>query len=591
MKSVQIGMAFMFLLGSISVRSQVIEAPTIICVTTSETDGDVTINWTPPPVNPCGPFVGYVIFGATSITGPYVFMDTVFNPNTTSLLHFGANGTLLDWYYFMTTVQDCPGATFDSSAIVEEEVLVTPELNYVTVTPGGIEVHWYPSPSLRAGGYIVYYSFSGGLATEVDTVIGRNSIFYLDSEANANTGSVAYTIAAFDACGNPPSLFNEFGHNTIFLRAVDVDPCNSNITLSWNEYKNWPNGVDQYQLEIQIDEDPPVIEETFPIYSPSFIYTLDELAGDTICMRIQAVRDDGVISSSNSICIPIDFIRSTSFNYLRNLTVSASDEIAIEWYIDTVADISSFRINRGVDNLNLLPMDSFSVTNLTFLTAYADNSALPQETSYYYQVESIDACNFSLGSTLGRTIHLSGDADAGTNNLSWNAFELEYAVPLDYTLYRLANNNLAPMATLPETELEYEDFVATEISDDGTFCYFVEASYELNLPGLPGESLTSRSNVLCLDVPPVVYVPNSFVPGGVNNFFRPVLLNPNVAEYDFKIFDRWGKIIFETGLTNIGWDGSRKGEALPMGGYVYYIRVVSNAGIELQKEGVVVLVR
>ncbi|MDD4209578.1 MAG: gliding motility-associated C-terminal domain-containing protein [Bacteroidales bacterium] len=55
-----------------------------------------------------------------------------------------------------------------------------------------------------------------------------------------------------------------------------------------------------------------------------------------------------------------------------------------------------------------------------------------------------------------------------------------------------------------------------------------------------------------------VYVPNAFTPNGdgINDIFKPEMLE-NVKEgYVFEIFDRWGQKVFATTDTEEGWDGT-----------------------------------
>jgi len=56
------------------------------------------------------------------------------------------------------------------------------------------------------------------------------------------------------------------------------------------------------------------------------------------------------------------------------------------------------------------------------------------------------------------------------------------------------------------------------------------------------------------------------------------------------IFDRWGRLMFETKDVNKGWDGSFKGKVVPQGVYTYLIEVTA-AGKKYEKRGTVTVVR
>lgn len=69
-----------------------------------------------------------------------------------------------------------------------------------------------------------------------------------------------------------------------------------------------------------------------------------------------------------------------------------------------------------------------------------------------------------------------------------------------------------------------------------------------------------------------IYMPNAFTPNedGINERFKPITADPSV-EFHMTIFDRWGKMIFETYDIHEGWDGYFEGEPCPAGNYVWRI--------------------
>jgi gliding motility-associated-like protein len=89
----------------------------------------------------------------------------------------------------------------------------------------------------------------------------------------------------------------------------------------------------------------------------------------------------------------------------------------------------------------------------------------------------------------------------------------------------------------------------------------------------------------------VLAVPNAFTPGsGANNEFKIIKRGIATLKY-FRIFNRWGNLIFETTDIDKGWNGEFKGVPQPFGVYVYQIEAVTNTGTEFQKHGNVTLIR
>ena len=69
-----------------------------------------------------------------------------------------------------------------------------------------------------------------------------------------------------------------------------------------------------------------------------------------------------------------------------------------------------------------------------------------------------------------------------------------------------------------------------------------------------------------------LFVPNAFTPdvNSLNETFKPSF-DCILAEYNFKIFDRWGEKLFETSNPEEAWDGHFKGSVSPIGVYIYRI--------------------
>lgn len=86
-----------------------------------------------------------------------------------------------------------------------------------------------------------------------------------------------------------------------------------------------------------------------------------------------------------------------------------------------------------------------------------------------------------------------------------------------------------------------------------------------------------------------VYIPNAFAPGGVNKRFN--IISKNVQSFELTIYNRWGDILFKTSDFNNGWDGTYKGESMPMGNYGYMAEVIDDAGEKQTKRGFFTLIR
>jgi gliding motility-associated-like protein len=72
----------------------------------------------------------------------------------------------------------------------------------------------------------------------------------------------------------------------------------------------------------------------------------------------------------------------------------------------------------------------------------------------------------------------------------------------------------------------------------------------------------------------LVYVPNTFTPDGdgLNETFFPSVEGDDPDAFLFRVFDRWGELIYQTQIENDGWDGTYKGVNSKTDTYVWTLR-------------------
>ena len=91
---------------------------------------------------------------------------------------------------------------------------------------------------------------------------------------------------------------------------------------------------------------------------------------------------------------------------------------------------------------------------------------------------------------------------------------------------------------------------------------------------------------------PMYYLPNAFTPNGdgLNDIFRPVPVGIRSTDY-FRVFDRYGAMLFETRQWMQGWDGTLKGKPAALGTYVWMIKGIDKNGYVVEMKGTVILLR
>jgi gliding motility-associated-like protein len=108
--------------------------------------------------------------------------------------------------------------------------------------------------------------------------------------------------------------------------------------------------------------------------------------------------------------------------------------------------------------------------------------------------------------------------------------------------------------------------------------------------------VTTDSINIFVETETALAVPNAFTPGssGSNSILR-VIRRGKAELKSFRIYDRWGMMVFETRDINQGWDGKYKGQPQPMGTYVYIVEAIGASaeagGRRFYRQGNVTLIR
>ena len=94
-----------------------------------------------------------------------------------------------------------------------------------------------------------------------------------------------------------------------------------------------------------------------------------------------------------------------------------------------------------------------------------------------------------------------------------------------------------------------------------------------------------------VDPSTLLAVPNAFSPGnGSNNLFKLIKRGIATLNY-FRIYNRWGNLVYESNDIDAGWDGTYNGKPQPFDVYVYEVEAVTSTGKLFHKAGNLTLLR
>lgn len=91
---------------------------------------------------------------------------------------------------------------------------------------------------------------------------------------------------------------------------------------------------------------------------------------------------------------------------------------------------------------------------------------------------------------------------------------------------------------------------------------------------------------------PTVFVPTAFTPNGdgINDILRPVAAGMSQIVF-FRIYTRWGELVYSGTQNRIGWDGRINGRIQSTNVYVWQVKAVDYLGQDFFKTGTATLIR
>jgi hypothetical protein len=453
-----------------------------------------------------------------------------------------------------------------------------------------VNLGWEPSPITSVVAYVVFKEING-VMTPIDTVFGIGNTHFTDPNSSPGTNSEAYSVQAIDSCGNASRT--SIVHRTILL-AYLVNSCKGEVSLLWNPYLGF--SVSGYAIYVKSGNQP--YTQVANVAGNVQSYTLQNIEPNTnYCIYIRAfATQTGLSASGNEVCFVANSIKLSQFTYMNYATVLDDNTAALKCYVDTAANIVSYRVSR----YNVEGTFSQTLTTLPFnpnspFIYYTDFSASTPTTSYEYKIGVMDACGNESGiSNMGRTICLKGYADeAFMNRLNWNYYAQWSGGVKGYNLYACSDKNRSNaylLASFDANGNKFDHNVADSLEGKGNFCYYVEAFEDTG--NIYGFMENSQSNVVCLHQEPEFYIPSAFMIGGKSGNFGPRgIFIREAKKYAFSIWTRWGERIFWTDVPGQDWDGTFKGELVPVSVYVYLVDFMSQSGKYITRSGRVTVIR
>ena len=132
---------------------------------------------------------------------------------------------------------------------------------------------------------------------------------------------------------------------------------------------------------------------------------------------------------------------------------------------------------------------------------------------------------------------------------------------------------------------------------------YLDSTFSSSVISTPGEDITYYIEVYdslgCMVIDTInitvnynpLFIPNGFSPNNDNNNDVLYVRGGGVSSIQFRVFDKWGNLVFESFDMDTGWDGTYNGKLLNTGVFVYRMDAVLKNGKPLFESGNVTLFR
>jgi gliding motility-associated-like protein len=437
----------------------------------------------------------------------------------------------------------------------------------------------------------------------VDTVIGREKTEYIDSSFQANTGVyTGHLVGSLSFCGEKGLSPPIFRHRPVFL-SLTSNPCEDEVEFTWTKYQGWGPNDEVKNFEIYIKKNGGIEELITAADSSVSTFRYKEfLYGDTLCIRIKAYHptDPNIHSYSNQMC----FVSSKSQipNLLQTLSASYVDNYKthVRWFCSPDAIPKSFdlliidpRSGGILRTLDKVKFQSQGSGYYSFMDSFGESSK-----PVAYRMRYEDLCNNkSTGGQVSTNFLTISQIGLYKNEVKWPKTYFPDSIlysKLRYELYFSLNGGSYTKIAEPDININsFEHNVEEYYQSEGKFCYKLIVSYKLDTLKPVNDSVFSMSSPSqCIDMRTVLWMPNAFKIGGFTPVFKPKLYFFNSTQFSMKIFNRWGRQVFETNDVNQGWNGTLdNGQQASEDSYVYLLSYIGNDAVRVEKTGTFTLLK
>lgn len=363
--------------------------------------------------------------------------------------------------------------------------------------------------------------------------------------------------------------FGPYCPDEVFMDTLDATTEGA-VAYEWESGETTPFIVvtepGEYMVTVTIGED--------YCYNLCTSSTISELSLPTVMLDF----DDGTFCSTGTVTVLTDGQAIDSYEWSTGATESNIVVDTEGLYSVTVTN----QCGTADDDINIVFDTSGPDVDISVQGIFCADGSELLTASTSFPVDGFlwstgDETNTTIADALGPYLvtALSNFCDDGTAEYATEITPLNAEIVRDSGLCSTGTEILAVITTGNTFLWSTGDTgPSIQVTEEGDYSVIVS------------DFCSEESADLTVTCPLIYELPNLFTPDDRstdNDVFIPLFaFDPSsLVEYEFKVFSRWGEIVFETNSPTQGWDGTVNDNIAPADTYFYTVKGENNLGVSI----------
>ncbi len=175
------------------------------------------------------------------------------------------------------------------------------------------------------------------------------------------------------------------------------------------------------------------------------------------------------------------------------------------------------------------------------------------------------------------------------------SFDVPASTSILNPVVHFSNNSIGATSwswNFGDSVCKYMNNISTQYSPNHAYSEIGKYQVKLHVKNNEG-CIDSTIRFITIDPQFVIFIPNAFTPNGDGNNDEFFAKGEYISDFEMRIFNRWGNMVYYADSMNKPWKGSmnNEGEIVQQDVYVYQINIKDNKGVKHQYIGTVTLIK